>query len=571
MANTAGAAAGSLLTGFVLIPQLGVEGSLYALSLLYAVAAALTAHLLAGVPVAGRPARHVLAGAALVFVLGAALFPFGTMVRDHLARVARRFGGAGERVIAIREGVLETILYMRRDMLGEPVAYQLVTNGYSMSLKGDVNCERYMRSYVYWPLAVHPRPRRALMISFGVGTTASALTESPDFESITFVDISKDVLEVSRLGFPPPQKSPLDDPRVRVHVEDGRFFLASTPERFDVITAEPPPPHNAGIVNLYSREYFRLVHDRLDAGGVATYWLPVYQLDKGSTLAVIRGFCDVFEDCSLWSGSGLNWMLVGTRGLKGPVGESHFRRLWDDGALAPRLRDVGFETPGHLGATFMADAPVLADLTRGVPPLTDDHPYRLTPDAPDEESFRFYFDLTDAGRSRARFEASAFVRSLWPARTFAETLGRFHERALYDRFFLGAYGQARAPFADLRESLVETDSQWLPLVLVGSHPREQDAVDRALERGQSGPAADYLLGVRALAGREYARADALFAKVQAQEPEFGRILDFRALSLCLGGDRAGATALLAGPRFRMHPEAAERGFWEWMRQACAVS
>ena len=522
-------------------------------------------------PATGKRSRALLAGAGLSFALAAGLFPFGTMAREHLARVATRWGGAGERVIAIREGVLETILYMRRDVLGEPVVYQLVTNGYSMSLKGDVNCERYMRSYVYWPLAVHPRPRRALMISFGVGTTASALTESPDFESITFVDISKDVLEVSRLGFPSPQRSPLDDPRVRVHVEDGRFFLATTRQRFDVITAEPPPPHNAGIVNLYTREYFALVRDRLDAGGIATYWLPVYQLDKRSTLAVMRGFCDVFADCSLWTGSGLNWMLVGTRGLAEPAGESHFRRLWDGGAVARGLGDVGLETPGHLGATFMADAPFIATLTSGVPPLTDDHPYRLTTEPPDAESWRFYFDLTDAIQSRVRFEASAYVKSLWPERTFAETSGRFAERALYDRFFLGAYGQPRAAFADLRQSLVATDSRWLPLVLVGSHPREQEAVDRAVGRGQSGPAVDYLLGVRALANREYATADALFARVQAREPGFGRILDFRALALCLGGDEAAASAVLAGPRFQMHPEAAERAFWAWMRESCAVS
>jgi hypothetical protein len=358
---------------------------------------------------------------------------------------------------------------------------------------------------------------------------------------------------------------------VKVHVEDGRFFLATSRRQFDVITAEPPPPHNAGIVNLYTREYFALVHDRLDAGGIATYWLPVYQLDKGSTLAVIRGFCDVFADCSLWSGSGLNWMLVGTRGLTGPVAEAHFRRLWDIGDVARGLRDVGFETPGHLGATFMADAPVLAELTRDVPPLTDDHPYRLTPDDPDGEAFRFYFDLTDAGRSRTRFESSAYVRTLWPERLRAETLGRFHERALYDRFFLGAYGLPRAAFADLRESLVATDSRWLPLVLVGSHPHEQAAVDRAVAAGRAGPGVDYLLGVRALARRDFAAADALFARVQAREPEFGRILDFRALALCLGGDKAGAAAILADPRFRAHPEAAERAFWAGMAEVCGVS
>jgi spermidine synthase len=56
-------------------------------------------------------------------------------------------------------------------------------------------------------------------------------------------------------------------------VEDGRFFLQTSAASFDLITGEPPPPKAAGIVNLYSREYFQLLHDRLNDGGVATYWL----------------------------------------------------------------------------------------------------------------------------------------------------------------------------------------------------------------------------------------------------------------------------------------------------------
>jgi spermidine synthase len=566
VANTAGAACGSLLTGFLLVPRLGVEGSLFVLSLAFGLAAALA------LPVAGGsvPRRRALAAAGLAFAAAAALFPFGAMARDHLGAVARRFGATGERVVALREGILETIVYMRRDVVGRPVTYRLVTNGFSMSLKGDVNCERYMRSYVYWPLAVHPRPRRALMISFGVGTTATALVESPELESITFVDISKDVLEMSRLGFPPPERSPLDDPRVRVHVEDGRFFLSATRERFDIVTAEPPPLQHAGVVNLYTREYFQLVHDRLAEQGIVTYWLPVYQLDRPSTLAVMRGFCDVFADCSLWSGSGLNWMLVGTRGLRGPVDEAHFRRLWrDGGALGRGLRDVGLETPAHLGATFMADADQLRPLLAGVPPLTDDRPHRLGPDEPGPDDFAFHFGLTDAGAGRGRFQASRFVKATWPAGPAAEAAPLFDARSLYDRFFLAPYGLPRVPIEDLRDALVSSGSPWLPLVLTGSHPREQAAADAAVRDGAAGPAVDYLLGIRALAARDYVAADARFRRVQEREPGFLRILDFRALTACLRGDRATAAALLRDERYASHPDPAERAFWSAMRRDCS--
>jgi hypothetical protein len=253
------------------------------------------------------------------------------------------------------------------------------------------------------------------------------------------------------------------------------------------------------------------------------------------------------------------------------VDEAHFRRIWNGGgALARGLRDVGLETPAHLGATFMADAGQLAALLAEALPLVDDRPHRLGPEEPRRGDFAFHFDLTDAGAGRRRFETSTLVRRLWPPAVAAKTLPRFAERSLYDRFFLAPFGQPRSAFADLREALAATDSRWLPLVLTGSHPREQAAVDAALRRGAAadGPAVDYLLGVRALAERDYAAAGARFRRVQEREPEFLRILDFRALAACLGGDRATAAAVLGHARFDAHPEPAERAFWAAMRRDC---
>ena len=153
-----------------------------------------------------------------------------------------------------------------------------------------------------------------------------------------------------------------------MHVEDGRFFLASTTRRFDLITAEPPPPKHAGVVNLYSREYFELVHGRLSQGGVATHWLPVFLLEPADTLSIVKAFCSVFEDCSLWSGAGFNWMLAGSRGGLTAVTEEEFGRQWQDPVLAPKLREEALESPAVLGTTFLGDAPFLNDLTRDAAP-----------------------------------------------------------------------------------------------------------------------------------------------------------------------------------------------------------
>ena len=100
-----------------------------------------------------------------------------------------------------------------------------------------------------------------------------------------------------------------------MHIEDGRQFLQATPRRFDLITGEPPPPRTPGAVNIYTREYFQLVFDRLAENGIATYWLPVGRPDPGTNVnAIVAAFCEVFTDCSLWNATPYDLMLAGTRG-----------------------------------------------------------------------------------------------------------------------------------------------------------------------------------------------------------------------------------------------------------------
>ncbi|PYQ22631.1 MAG: spermidine synthase, partial [Acidobacteria bacterium] len=259
VANTVGATAGSLAGGFLLLPRWGVETSLRGLALAYA-AVGLAVFL------AARPARRApalgAAAAALLLGIAFAASPQGLMEGSYRARVARRWAQEGAQPIAWREGLTESLLYLGRPLLGEPLSYRLVTNGFSMSGTGN-GARRYMKAYVYWPIAFHPAPRRALLICYGLGSTAAALADTAELESVDVVDLSKDILEMGRLIVPPGRRYPLDDPRVRVHVEDGRFFLLTTEGRYDVITGEPPPPKNAGIVNLYTREYFELVKHRL--------------------------------------------------------------------------------------------------------------------------------------------------------------------------------------------------------------------------------------------------------------------------------------------------------------------
>jgi hypothetical protein len=185
--------------------------------------------------------------------------------------------------VAAREGLSQTTFYLAHDFLGEPLFLRLATNSYSMASTA-IGVQRYMKLFAYLPAALHPRIERALLICFGVGMTASALTDLPDLRSLEVVDVSRDILDMSDVVHADRARHPLRDPRVRTHVEDGRFFLQTTTARNDLITGEPPPPKMAGVASLYTREYFELVKERLNPGGIATYWLPAYLLLEDEAL-----------------------------------------------------------------------------------------------------------------------------------------------------------------------------------------------------------------------------------------------------------------------------------------------
>jgi predicted membrane-bound spermidine synthase len=564
LANTMGAMAGSLLAAFGLIPLAGVEGSFFLLGAGYG--AVFLSSLGAGEELeasAHRSERLVLGLAAAGVALLFAFFPFGLMQNHFLPLTTRPHASDGATLAAMREGRTETALYLRTDLWEQPRYYRLVTNGFSMS-SSTVRSQRYMRLYAYWPAALHPGPKTALLISYGLGVTAQALTEIGALESIDVVDISRDVLELSREVGLFEERHPLDDPRVAVHVEDGRFFLQTSKEEFDIITAEPPPPKNAAVGTLYSAEYFELLRDRLAPGGVATYWLPVYQLTVRESKAITRAFCDAFPDCTLWSGAGLEWMLAGARGEIPPSRAEPFGRPWAIEPMRARLAEIGLERPGQLGASFLGDAPFLADWVDGVPPLDDDHPHRVSSrlvlDLADAtEAKEEYARILDAEGARARFLESGWVRRHWPAELREAALWDFQFQDAANRYF----EEEGTTVGDLYHALTETELVTLPLFLMNATYQETNAIDDAVRKGLQDPVLEYFQAARSVSRREYGAALSHLESALRLDPASVHLEQYRILVLELSGERDAARNAARSLRMRTSGEGGLQGFWDW--------
>ena len=414
--NTTGAAAGPLLASFVLLPGVGYQWSLLLCTagyLLLSVMASERSSWSVSQPV-GRLTIGLCAGAILLM----AILPYHR-AESHFSHASRPYeidehGNVLAHVVKRIEGTSDTLQLLRRDLFGEPYYYRLLTNDFSMSATNPRN-QRYMRLFAYLPLAFRPESEDVLLLCYGCGVTADALLHGANVKRMDAVDISKEVFALANFYSGINYSNPLRDPRVHAVVQDGRFFLQASPQQYDIISGEPPPPKVMGAVNLYTSEFFRLMHSRLKEGGIATFWLPINQLKVDEAKTILRAFHDAFANASVWASADQDWIMMGIKGSGRKVKEEEIRQLWSQSGSGGDLRQIGIEVPQQLGALFVMDAEGIDQITHDVAPLTDCYPKRLTDEPWDEEAgHRFALMYLAAPSALQRFLHSSLAATIWP-------------------------------------------------------------------------------------------------------------------------------------------------------------
>jgi len=359
--NTAGGIAGTLLTGFLLVPALGLVRTLGMLTLIAATIGALA--VLMGSTVSRKMQW-------LVFALGAIAIATGiTTPRDRLARLLLTTRGGGD-LVFYQEGRGATVAVAQQQS-GDNVFRRLYIQGVSNS--GDAMPSlRYMRLQALLPLIIHRgEPKSALVIGFGTGITAGALLRYPGLERRVCVELLPTVVHAGALF--PENYHANSDPRVQIRIGDGRQDLLRSAERYDLITLEPPPPSAEGVVNLYSTDFYRLAGRRLKQNGLFAQWLPLAAQNDGDTRALARSFIDVFPYATLWTTELHEMLLIGSYSPIELNPDTIQARFNQDG-VKKALSAVGISSPEALLATWITDRTGLERYAADARPVTDNDP-----------------------------------------------------------------------------------------------------------------------------------------------------------------------------------------------------
>ena len=358
--NTAFGILGTVVTGFVLIPTFGLAGSLGVL--------AICAALVGGIAIA-RQSNYRMPALRWAMPLVAIVAGFAYLLpHDKLATLLA--DARGGEVVFYDEGPAGTVAVIQ---LQTPRGSfrRLYIQGVSNS--GDVMpSKRYMRLQGLLPLIIHSgEPKSAMVIAFGTGITAGSLLAYPELERRLVVELLQPVVDAATLF--DGNYGAGSDPRLEVVVADGRHELMRREESFDLITLEPPPPAAAGVVNLYSRDFYELASRRLNDGGLLAQWLPIATQNDEDTQSLVRSMLDVFPYVTLWTTEVHEMMLIGSMTPLSLDYTTVAERMQTP-ETARALREVGINSPADLLATYITDRAGLERYARDTLPVTDDQP-----------------------------------------------------------------------------------------------------------------------------------------------------------------------------------------------------
>ncbi len=308
--NTVGAVLGSLAAGYLILPSLGSQRSLLVVATAFSAVAVLTAVALpgrGGRALLGRLGAPALACVATWLAVRAPPWDLAKLTAGY--HVYFDWGRGEEEVVFVEEDTQGGVT----SVTVKDGVHTLLTNGKFQGNDGEeIHAQRF---FAHYPAMVVPRFDRALVIGLGTGSTLGTMAAYP-FDRVDVAEISPTIVRAAKRYFGPIGADALDDPRVSLHVADGRNHLLVTEARYDLIGIELTSVWFAGASSLYSREFYALVKRRLTEGGVLQQWIQVHHIYPRDLATVIHTLRSQLAHVALFYGGGQGILVASDAPLR---------------------------------------------------------------------------------------------------------------------------------------------------------------------------------------------------------------------------------------------------------------
>ena len=369
-ANTVGAIVGSLGASLILVVAIGSQRSQQLLVFASAVSGLLMLGpmILSRVRGAGFSFRKLAAGAFAALVVVGLIARVPAIPGEFVAY--GRFlptRGAGTEVIYMGEGLTASVAVTRHP--SGILNYHNAGKVQASSYVPDMRLQRMLGHLV----TLAPENNESfLVIGLGAGVTAGAVSIDPRAEHVVIAEIEPLVPEVVSEHFGDFNFHVVDNPKVDIHIDDGRHFLLTTDEKFDGITSDPLDPWVKGAAALYTEEFWQLAKSRLNPGGVVTVFVQLYESTEEAVKSEVATFLEVFPNGAVFAntidGQGYDVVLFGQADPSLPIDIERMDRRLESPEYAPvlaSLQEVGFSSVLNLLGTYSGQARDLSGWLEG--------------------------------------------------------------------------------------------------------------------------------------------------------------------------------------------------------------
>jgi len=339
--NTLGAIIGAALTGFVLLPSMGIAHTIFLLGAI---------QMLVGLALTLRDpdasqSRKITWGTITALTLLVAYFKTpNPAIFQGLTTV--------EKMVHYQEGPLATVSVVENS-LGYRTIYvdNVGVAGTDPMLLTD------QKSLAHVPMLLLQNPKTALTVGFGSGGASYSYTLYPELEKIHCVEITRTVPEAAPylkasnhgvIDYRPASSSKSDevaaptprdaktsagiplwpdrdpawvksDPRFDIILDDARSYLRFTEQRYDIIATDCTDLRYKSNANLYDLEYFQLCKQRITPDGMVVVWMPLAGLSPEAMKVALRTFYAVFPEMEVFFMNNQPTHYVLLLGKNGPV------------------------------------------------------------------------------------------------------------------------------------------------------------------------------------------------------------------------------------------------------------
>ena len=364
--NTIGAVFGSFASGFILIPLLGVQNGIVLTSIFNLIIGVIFT-IISKTFLINRIMTSLCS--IIIFTIIIIILPQNAFLSVYTAK----YPSPQHTLLYIKENINGTTAVFK-DSRKEQQKYLLIDNTGEVST--DYFSMRAFRFLSVLPVIYCSEAKTALIVTFGSGIVAGSIACMPEIKKVDCVEICKEAFNAA-INFSYENHDVLHNPKINFIINDGRNYILTTKNKYDIISADATHPTSSDSWILYTKEFYELCKKRLATNGVMCQWIPLHGVLEKDYKIILKTFNSVFPYvCVFYSGGYKTFGHTVLIGSNEPL-QINFQKaqmLLENNIAKNDLAYVNIYSIFDIFNGFLFDQNYISDFLKNNPINTDDKP-----------------------------------------------------------------------------------------------------------------------------------------------------------------------------------------------------